>query len=204
MVLSCSGDSGVACFLNAIGARNAASLRFIPLAADRCDVGRYQFQLMRNLLQRHVPGLRCIRAIVNSRADYKMGPTDFDKGKMTYRFVWSSLDKEEDFKQLCRTLANLVRGGLSFKVVPDLEARPEYLEELFQLVKERRERKAPRLGKERGKKGRATKAKATLRFIQRRSTQPIDHGSGSLSIGGRARTRADLMLGGRDNSRTDS
>lgn len=70
-----------------------------------------------------------------------MEPTDFNKGKMTYRFVWSSLDKEEELKQLCRTLTNLVRGcpspedfdyrRLSFKVVADLEAKPEYLGSSF-------------------------------------------------------------------------
>lgn len=152
-------DSGFACFLNAVGTRNAASLKTIQLTARGCDVGRYQSLLIANLLQRHVPELRRISILINNDPMMRIEPTDFDDDGANYRTVLSPLhctNKEEELKQLCRTLTNLVRGcpslehfeyrGFSFQAVSDLETKPEYLGDLFQLLKERKEKKASNLG----------------------------------------------------------
>ena len=124
-------------FLNMIGARNAASLRAIAFHTSRRNVDMSQFQVVANLLERHLVGLKSIVIIDRPR---------------TSPF---SVNEEKEFKHLCRRLTDLggecrslesfhCLGG-DFDSVPDLEAKAEYLGELVQLLKARKEKKAPQL-----------------------------------------------------------
>ena len=151
-------NSVVACFLNKIGARNAVSLKAMYLVADCCDVAIYQFQLLSILLERGLLRLRMIGVFVKSKLISKGGHIRFDMselndsvGKMT------RAAQEKELQSFCRTLTTLVRGcpsleefdyrGDGFNAVPDLEASMEYLGELFQVLRKRKAKKAPHLGR---------------------------------------------------------
>lgn len=128
------------CFLNMIGPRNAASLKAIALQTYRRNLDMNQFQVAANLLERHLLGLK---SIVIFGTWHRPRTSPF------------SVNEEKEFQQLCRILTNLVRGcrslesfhclGGDFDFVPDLEAKAEYLGELVQLLKARKEIKAPQL-----------------------------------------------------------
>ena len=127
------------CFLNRIGPRNAASLKAIAVEIPHYNNDMNQFQLVANLLERHLLGLKSI-VVIGSWHRPRTSPLSVNEGK--------------EFKQLCRILTNFVRGcrslesfhyrGGDFDSVPDLE-KSECLGELGQLLKERKEKKAPQL-----------------------------------------------------------
>ena len=164
-------DSAFACFLNRIGARNAASLKAIKFHAQDGNVGRYQFHVVGKLLQRHVRNVQSIMINVHDMRVYTISKIN---GAAS---MWIRVDTGEDLKQLCRALTELVRGcpsledfdcvgsgfpdrlKLSSDMVKDLGSQDKsqhlYLQEAMSIVKERKQRKKDqlRMTREKGSEG---------------------------------------------------
>lgn len=145
----------LASFLNRIGPRNAASLKAIELVTSRCDLGNYRFRLAARLLAYGVPGLKSIRVFNDHMGTCKMEPMNLTGGGFFCSGITLTLAKqEEQLQSLCRRLTELVRGcslledfyykSDSSNTVSNLKAKPEYLGEILQLLKARKEKKVPR------------------------------------------------------------
>ena len=145
----------LASFLNKIGPRNAASLKAIELVTDRYSIDIYEFPLAARLLAYGALGLKSLRVFVNRMGTYQMEPMNLGVSGFDYSVTKLSRAKQEEQLQgLCRILTKMVRGcplledfsygGDAFNIVSNLKAKPEYLEEILQLLKARKEKKVPR------------------------------------------------------------
>lgn len=149
-------NSVLTCFLNRIGARNAASLKAMCLVADCWDVALYQFQLMISLLEREVLSLKMIGVFVRNMTTCKRRRIYSNMGGISLGMrPWIRAAQRKEFQSFCHSLTTLVRecpsleefdfGGDDFNAVPDVEVKLEYLGELFQVLKKRKAKKAPHL-----------------------------------------------------------
>ncbi len=157
-------DFEFAGFLNRIGARNAASLKAIQFCAEDRHVRSYQFYVVGKLLERHVPNVQSIMVFVYDMRLYKLFQIN---GAASF---WTSVNMDDDFKQLCRALTELVRVCPSLEdfdyiwsgypdIVKDLgsQDKSQYLslQEAMSMVKGRKERKNDqlRMNRENGSEG---------------------------------------------------
>lgn len=153
-------DSMFACFLNRIGARNAASLKALRFHARESDVARYQFYVVGKLLERHVPRVQSIMVNVHDMSLY-------ERIKIGAAYIWQRVDMENELRQLCHALTQLVRGcpsledfdyigngfpnritldcGIIKNVGSQDKSQYLYLQEAMSMVKGRKERKNDQL-----------------------------------------------------------
>ena len=145
----------LASFLNRIGPRNAASLKAIELVTSYCDFGNYRFRLAARLLAYGVPGLKFIRVFIDDMVICKMEPLNLTGGNVFCNGILMTRAKQKkQLQSLCRRLTELVRGcplleefyykSDDFSLVSNLKAKPKYLGEISQMLKERKEKKVPR------------------------------------------------------------
>lgn len=107
-------DSTFACFLNRIGARNAASLKAILFHATQDDVGRYQFAVVGRLLKRHVPDIRFVKFNVATIREWefpeRMPPPMRGRWLHATPYPMTRVNIGKELTRLCGVLTEVIRG----------------------------------------------------------------------------------------------